>query len=103
MVSLDIRGDCRVEHICAWIAGLKTLAQVSCGDIFMDGLQQMNASSLVWRQTHVREVCQRKPWAAYHNPLRKLQQAIRLVPAPKIEEAVRANQIEEARIGHRLM
>src|SRR5258705_13325295 len=103
MMSLDMRGDLGVEHVRTSIASLKALAKISGRDILMHGLQQMNAAPLRRRQTQACEVRQRKSRAAHHNPLRKFQQPLRLVPTPKIEEAVCANQVEQPRIGYGLM
>src|SRR5258705_11157027 len=100
VAGLDVRGDLWVEHVCALLASLKTLAEIGGGDIFMDGLQQMNAASLMWRQAQRREVCQRKARTAYHDPLRNFQQPFRLVPTRKVEEAVRSDEGEKPRIGH---
>src|SRR4030088_394910 len=103
MVGVDVRGDRWVEHVRASIAGLKALAEIGCGDGFMDGLQQMNAASLRWRQAQRREVRQWKARTAHHDPLRKFQQPFRLVPTRKVEEAVGADEVEKPRIGHCLM
>jgi len=103
MVRLDVSEDHWVEHVRALIPGFKALAEIGGGDVFMDGLQQMNAASLVRRQTQRREVRQRKARSAHHNPFRKFQQALRLVPTRKDEEAVRADEVEESRIGHCLV
>ena len=103
VVGLDVRGDLWVEHVRALIAGLKALAEIGGGNIFMDGLQQMNAVSLMWRQAQRREVRKRKARTTHHDPLRNFQQPFRLVPTRKIEEAVRADEVEKSRIGHCLM
>ena len=60
MVGLYVRGDRRVEHLCAWISGLQALAKIGGGDIFVHGLQQVNADPLMRRQVQRIEVRQRK-------------------------------------------
>ena len=78
MVGLDIRGDRWGEHVRTWIAGLKALAEIGGGDVFMHGLQQMDAASLLRCQAQRREVRQRIAGAAHHDPLCKFQQALRV-------------------------
>src|SRR5258708_253770 len=100
VVGPNVRRDRRVEHVRAWIAGLKPLTEIGGGDVFVDSLQQVNAASLIRRQAQLREVCQRKARTAHHDPFRKFKQPLRLVPTRKIEEAVRADKVEESRVRH---
>jgi hypothetical protein len=51
MMSLDIGEHRRVEHVRTSIASLEALAKIRGGDIFVDGLKQMNAAPLRRRQT----------------------------------------------------
>src|SRR5271155_485379 len=63
----------------------------------------MDTASLRGGQAEWREVREREARAAHHNPLGKFEQPFGLVPARQIEKAVRADQVEEARLGHRVM
>jgi len=100
---LDVRGDRRVKHVRAWIARLKALAEIRRGNVFVDGVQQMNAASLGRRKAQRRQVRQRKARAAHHDPFRNFKQPLRLVPTRKVEEAVCANEVEESRLRNRLL
>ena len=59
-MALDIFCDCCGEHIRTPIASLKTLSEIRRSNIFMDSLQQVDASLLVRRQAERRKVRQRK-------------------------------------------
>ena len=103
LVGLDVGGDGWAEHIQARIPSFKSSAKIGGRDVFMDSLQQMNAALLMWRQAERREIRKRETRAADNNPFGEVKQPFGLVPARQIEEAVRADEVEESRIGHGLV
>jgi hypothetical protein len=99
MVLADVGRDLGWEEIGAEIAGFEPMAKVRGGHIFMDVLQKVNAAMLVRGQVERGEVLQREARAADDDPFGEFQKPLRLAPAWKIEEAIRADEVEESVVG----
>jgi hypothetical protein len=99
----DVVGDTSGEKVSAGIAGLEAVPEIGGGDVFVDGLKEVDAGLLVGSEVERGEVIERKAWAADDDPFREFEEVAGVAPAGEIEEAVGADEDENCVAGQELM
>jgi hypothetical protein len=103
IVGLDVVGDDGGKEIGAGVAGFEAVAKAGGGDVFVDGLEEVDAGLLEGRQAHGVEIAERRAGAADDDPLGEFEEAIVFVPVGKVEKAVGSGEVEELCVGQELM
>ena len=68
VVGEDVVGDGRGEEIVTGVAGFEALAEIGGGDVFVDGLEEVDAGLLSWGEVEGGEVVERSTRAADDDP-----------------------------------
>ena len=95
VVGVDVGEDFGQEEVGAGVSGLEALAEAGGGDVFVDGLEQVDSGSLVRGEMERGEIAQREAGAADDDPLGEFEEAMGFAPAGKVEEAVGPDEVEE--------
>ena len=101
-MGLNVIEDGRRDQVGTEIAFPQTTAEIGRRDLFMNCLKQMKAGSLVRGKVERGEVVEREAGAADDDPLREFEQSVGFTPARQIDEAVRADKVEEPGLRHLL-
>jgi hypothetical protein len=103
VVGEDVVGDGGGEEVGAGVAGFETLAEVSGGDVVVDGLEEVDAGLLAGSEVEAGEVFERGARAADDDPFGEVEEAVRLAPVSEVEETIGADEVEEGVAGHELV
>ena len=95
----DVVGDVGGEEVRAGVASVKADAEIGCGDVFVDRLEEMDAGALARGEAEGGEIVEGEAGAADDDPLGKFEEAVWFTPARQIEEAVCAYEVEERVLG----
>jgi len=98
-VGADVGEDFGWDEAGARISGFEPMAEFGGGDVFVDGLEGVDAGTLVWSEIEAREVVEGEAGAADDDPLGEFEEAAGFAPAGKVEEAVGSDEVEERGVG----
>lgn len=99
MVSDDIGGYGWGEEVVAGVACMESLAEGGGGDIFVDGVEEVDAGELGGCEMEWGEVFEGEAGAADDDPLGEGEESLGLAPLGEGEEAVGTDEGEEGGVG----
>ena len=99
VVGQDVSEDFGWDEGGARVSVSEAMAEIGGGDVFVDGLEEVDAGTLVWSEIESREVVEGEAGAADDDPLGEFEEAVGFAPAGKLEEAVGPDEVEEGGVG----
>ena len=99
VMGADVGQDCGWEEVDAGVVLLEPVAEIGCGDVFVDGVEEVDAAELKGREVEGGEVVEGESGAADDDPVGEGEEAIGLVPMGEVEEGVCADEDEEDCVG----
>ena len=99
VVGQDVSEDFGWDEGGARVSVSEAMAEIGGGDVFVDGLEEVDAGTLVWSEIESREVVEGEAGAADDDPLGEFEEAVGFAPAGKVEEAVGPDEVEEGGVG----
>ena len=95
----DVGGDCWGQEVFAGVACLEAVAEAGGGDVFVDGVEEVDAGELCGCEVDRGEVFEGEAGAADDDPLGEGEELFGLAPVGEGEEAIGTDEGEEGGVG----